>query len=109
MHTFERYERTRNAEGSRNGRYRMIQERGGSCSAGSKEMPVPVPGSCHSSGRAAGEFAGHPSGAPPDVARDRNVPDRLHGIDSSPANSRRARKGGKKVAGDMGTRTAALC
>lgn len=32
-----------------------------------------------------GEFAGHPSGALPDVARGiGNVPDRLHGIDSSP-------------------------
>lgn len=74
-----------------------------------RNTAVPVPGSCHSSGRAAGEFAGHPSGAPPDVARNRNVPDRLHGIDSSPANSRRARKRGKKVDGDTGTRTAALC
>lgn len=48
-------------------------------------------------------------GAPPDVARNRNVPDRLHGIDSSPANSRRARKGGKKVDDDTGTRMATLC
>lgn len=59
-------------------RYRMIQERGGqSCRLARKKCPcsVPIPGSYHSSGRAAGEFAGHPSGAPPDVARDRNVPE----------------------------------
>lgn len=48
-------------------------------------------------GRAAGEFAGHPSGVLPDVVRDRDVPDRLQGIDSSLANSRCARKGGKEA------------
>lgn len=56
-----------------------------------------------------GNLLGHPSGALSDVEKNRNVPDRLHGIDSSPANSRPARRGWKKVDGDTGTRTVTLC
>lgn len=40
-----------------------------------------------------GNLLGHPSGALSDVEKNRNVPDRLHGIDSSPANSQPARRG----------------
>lgn len=70
--------------------------------------------SCHSvlrrTRRAAGEFAGHPSDALPDVARDRQrsrqvtrnwlVAPRIPGAQET---------GGKKVDGDTGRRTAALC
>jgi len=39
-----------------------------------------------------------------DVARDRDIPDRLHGIDSSLANSRRKQEEeGKKIDGDAGS------
>lgn len=53
--------------------------------------------------------ATHRARVSPTSRGDRNVPDRLHGIDSSPANSRRARRREverKKVGGDTETRTA---